>query len=250
MTLTVSLSNPQPALPWLTPGQQYRVFLNVPSPDGGDPYGLLAIDGATLSAPVTLLFTAGAAPPDPYSGPPTMSFCDDILAPIFLRSCAFTSCHGMAQADGGAPVLGLDLQTASGVRATAVGQVADESNTGPMAQTVAQLAGSPFGVDMAVITAGEPGNSWLMYKVLLAIPEAADAEVTGADSGVSAYGQGLVSPVSAAERARLSDYILGQSMPYPAPSQAEPSPSPLTTGDLERLSTWIAQGAATPSSCR
>jgi hypothetical protein len=29
----------------------------------------------------------------------------------------------------------------------------------------------------------------------------------------------------------------------------EPSTSFLTEGDMERLSTWIAQGAQTPSSC-
>ncbi len=74
--------------------------------------------------------------------------------------------------------------------------------------------------------------------------------MSGSDASAGSYGRGLASPVSTAERARLSDYILGQSMPYPAPSQPEPCLSTLTMGDLERLSTWIAQGATTPTACR
>jgi hypothetical protein len=102
---------------------------------------------------------------------------------------------------------------------------------------------------MAVISAGQPGLSWLLYKTLLALPDAPDAEAVGFTGGNSDYAQGTTSPISTAERARLSNYILGQSMPYPVPPVAEPSSSALTEGDLERLSVWIAQGAVTPTSC-
>jgi len=254
VTLTVSLRPPSPPLAWLTPGRQYRVQLIVPSTDGGDPFGLKALDGATLAAPVDILFTAGTPPVPPSPGPPTMGFCDTILGPIFLRSCAYGSCHATAQPDAGAvtgghPPLGLDLQTAAGVLATAVNQVADESNTGPSAATATQLPKGRFGMDMAVIAPREPGNSWLVYKTLLALPATSDADAGAGDGGPLSYGASDTSPISAAERARLSSFILGQGMPYPSPSQPEPGPSPLTQGDLERLSVWIAQGAVVPPSC-
>ncbi len=263
VTLTVSLSNPGSALGWLIAGQDYDVVLNVPSKtpsDGATQFGLMAIDGATLRQPQTLSFTAGAPPSNPMAGPPTMDFCRDIYTPIFSYSCGYNGCHGPATPvapviDGGTgyPRLGLDLSSANGVRTTAVNQVADESNTGPNATTATQLQGtSTFGVDMAIITPNSPGNSWLMYKTLLAIPGA--TESVGFDAGNSSYDQGLKSPITTSERAILSNYILGQSMPYPTPSMQEPSTNPtaagvLTEGDLERLSLWIAQGATIPASC-
>jgi hypothetical protein len=254
VTLTVAISNPGAGLPWLVAGEQYRVVLGVASPDGGAGFGIRAIDGATLTSPIEIEFTAGAAPSPAYAGPPTMRFCEDILAPVLLRSCALAGCHTAARGpvDAGepSPILGLDLQTAQGVRLTAIGQVADEANTGPLSTTEAPLIGSPFAMDMPVVTAGSPGLSWLVYKVLLATPEPGDAETTAGDGGGSSYGQGAPSPISTAERARLANVILGQAMPYPNPARPEPGPSTLTEADLERVSLWIAQGAATPSSCR
>jgi hypothetical protein len=256
VTLTVSLSNPGSALGWLVAGQDYDVVLNVASTtptDGATQFGLMAIDGASLSRPQTISFTAGAPPSNPMAGPPTMDFCRDIYTPIFSYSCGYNGCHGPATPvapaiDGGTgyPRLGLDLSSPSGVRTTAVNQVADESNTGPNSTTAAQLQGTPFGIDMAVITPGQPGNSWMVYKTLLATPTATEA--AGFDAGNSSYDQGLKSPITDSERAILSNYILGQSMPYPAPATIEPAPG-LTEGDMERLSLWIAQGATIPASC-
>jgi hypothetical protein len=269
VTLTISISNPGGGLPWLTAGQQYRIVLPVPTTgDGGLAFGLTAIDGAPLAAAQTITFMAGAAPSSPAAAPPTIDFCRDIMNPIFATSCGYGGCHEAAQPvpasiDAGSmtgyPRLGLDLSSAAGVLATAINQVADESNTGALAQANAELQGAPFGINMARIAPGQPASSWLLYKTLLAIPAAPSAEAVpfdaGADAGDAAvamnhsdYGQTLTSPVSTAERAVLSNYILGQSMPYPGPATAEPSVG-LTQGDLERLSLWIAQGAQTPSSC-
>jgi hypothetical protein len=128
--------------------------------------------------------------------------------------------------------------------------VADESNTGPAATSGSWGLGTPFGVDMPVIDPTAPGNSWLIYKTLLAIPSAPDAAADNVpDAGFSSYGAGMTSPVSAAERQRLSNYILGNSMPYPAPAATEPSTSTLSQADLIRLSTWIAQGAPSDPAC-
>jgi hypothetical protein len=198
---------------------------------------------------VTVLFTAEAAPAGATGATGatgtihTVDFCTEILAPLLTPVCA--GCHGPStpsnpSVTGGHPPLGLDLSSAAGLRTTAIGQVADESNVGPLAQPASQPAGTPFGVDMPIITAGEPGNSWLLYKTLLAIPAAGDA---GAEASA-------LPTASSDERARLGELILGQAMPYPStPTAGELAASPLTVEQLETLSAWIAQGAVTPASC-
>ena len=54
--------------------------------------------------------------------------------------------------------------------------------------------------------------------------------------------------ISDAERATLSNYILGREMPFPPPSGTplQDTNDPLTLDELERMSLWIAQGAPTP----
>jgi hypothetical protein len=255
VTLTVTISNPGGTLAWLMADQRYRVVINVPSYEGGSPDGLQAIDGATLTAPITIEFKAEAAAEPPFNGIPQMDFCNDVFKPIFLQNCAFAGCHaptvdaGITAFDAGETRVGLDLSTPRQVQATAIGQVADESNTGPTSTTQAWPLGTPFGIDMNVITPQEPGNSWLLYKTLLALPSPAASAFDYKFPGVSTYGSSVASPISQAELGRLSNYILGQSMPYPGPAVAEPSVSTLSEADLVRLSTWIAQGARTASSC-
>jgi hypothetical protein len=305
VTLTVSLSNPGSGLGWLDAGHEYQVVLTVPSGDGGT-YGLQAIDGATLAAAQTIQFKAGAAPAIPSSGPPTIDFCNDIYYPILSANgvgCASQGCHEAALPmveslfDGGGtgyPREGLDLSTVSGIRATAIGQVAHESNTGPYASPATPSASLPFGVDMPIIAPGQPGNSWLMYKVLLGPVQGVDAgledaassmtsadaaedapsSMTAADASEDApgtmtgsspsdagledaagamtaadacvvtppkllYGTGPVN-ISAGEQTILSNYILGNPMPYTGYG------TKLTEAQLEQLSVWIAQGAVTP----
>ena len=245
----------QEPLAWLKGGEQYRIVLDVPNNEGGGASGLRAIDGATLSAPMTILFTAGAAAEPPFDGIPQMQFCRDVLTPVFMKLVRVRRLprhppierwetlrrRGERRSDW-------TSRASAARRATAVGQVADESNTGPAA-TSGSWGPCPFGVDMPIIDPTAPGNSWLIYKTLLAIPSAPDAAAADNAPGASfsSYGAGMTSPVSAAERQRLSNYILGNSMPYPAPAAAEPSTSTLSQADLIRLSTWIAQGAPVPT---
>jgi hypothetical protein len=53
--------------------------------------------------------------------------------------------------------------------------------------------------------------------------------------------------ISAAERARLSNYIEGREMPYPldpaVPEGSDAGTYPLSMQELERLRLWITQGA-------
>ena len=174
VSLTVTLSNPGAMEGWLVAGQDYKVVLSVPT--ASFPYGLAAIDGANLAATQTISFTANAAANPPATGEPVMSFCSDVL-PIFSPAgeqpgagCA--GCHAapFATSNGNltAPPDGLILSTAQGVASTAVGQVAIESNTGPLAAP--ESLSGPFGVNMPIIAAGQPANSWLLYKTLLATP--------------------------------------------------------------------------------
>jgi hypothetical protein len=57
--------------------------------------------------------------------------------------------------------------------------------------------------------------------------------------------------ISIAERATLSNYILGREMPFPPPANIplNYTNDPLTLEEMERMSLWIAQGASAPASC-
>jgi len=274
----VSLSNPTAqgdggAACWLQPNQFYQVNFAIPNSPQAN--GLRAIDGATLDP-------AGAKPigfnsgPMPCSGsppaPPRVHFCVDIWSPIFSARCSAPQCHGAPTQvnpqsypqfpDGfSRPAASLVLATTQGVGETAIGRVAQGSNTGPLAK--AGAPGFHFGVDMPIIdqgdsTTGNPGNSWLMYKLLLAPPP--DASVpnspitcgSGMETPAPSFGNihpGV--PMSDAERARLSNFIVGREMPFPSlPGAGDPVP-PTKTADnptlsideLERVQTWIANGA-------
>ncbi|MGO8998601.1 MAG: hypothetical protein ACLQVI_35210 [Polyangiaceae bacterium] len=261
VTRVVSLSSPnaQPG-PWLTPSVTYTVTIGVSAPGdytGGS--GPRAIDNATLTAPVVETFQA-VAPATPTSGADrTIDFCDDVL-PIFQLRCSGGLCHA-APLGNDNPAEGLILETSLGVANTAIGRVSQESNTGPLAGAP-QAQGKTFGVDMGIVTPGNPGSSWLMYKVLLGALRPIDATL---DAGVATCGTDpaptavlqLPTPQPAAtlmlslsEQGILSEYILGNQMPYPLnlPANEGTPPEdfatlPLTFDELERVRAWIAQGA-------
>ena len=180
---TVTLG-PQAGIDWLKPGLAYKVILRG-SPS--DPNAVRAIDGATLYNPVggsgpDIVYgfqVVAEANPPPAVREPAMRFCFDIL-PIFQRGCAATTCHGAPRPSsdprfgGGlsSPAAGLVLETSEGVRRTALNRASNGSNTGPLAGQ-GEPPGRLFGVDMPIIdtrNGGDPGNSWLLYKVLLAPP--------------------------------------------------------------------------------
>ncbi len=300
--VTITPLADQPNQPF-TVGQSYNVII-VPPGAPADPNGLRAIDGATLKGglrQIEFSVTAATAPPPDVR----IDFCRDIAPITSGETCALPMCHGAPT-----PAAGLELYPTSGISQTAVGRVSQGSNTGP--RSVASPPTLLFAEDMPIIdangsTTGDPGNSWLMYKVLLAIPSpepvdagepngpeageedagmqgAPDATIEGGgiDAGASAVDAGAVdggvaeggSPeggaapvvvppvdvsgahgpfalttISVAERATLSNYILGREMPFPPPpALLNPSTAPLTLSELERLSLWISQGAAAPAS--
>ncbi|MGA7123058.1 MAG: Ig-like domain-containing protein [Polyangiaceae bacterium] len=245
----------------LEAGQNYVVDIATPA-SPTDLNGLRAIDGATIATKFAKLeFPVGAAGgATAQAALPTIDFCNDIFP--LLQPCAGPSCHG-GTAPG--PASGLRLDTPAAITATAVGRVSQEANTGAVAGPAP--AGAHFGVDMPIIDPGDgtgaggnPGNSWLLYKLLLAVPTAASsASVAGCDGGTTAptdvSSLHLVAwqPTSDADRANtwlarnaspeLSDYVIGREMPFPADPSADPSKNTaaLTIDDLERISRWIAQ---------
>ena len=239
--------------------QVYQVF--IASPGGAaDPNGLRAIDGATLDpaqpiacnpsqtqASLTFMVDASASAP---SAPPSVDFCRDIQ-PIFANKCLGSNCHG-----GALPAAGLELDSNTAIVQTAVGRVAQGSNTGPRAAS--QPPGPIFGIDMptidpgsGVVTAGDPADSWLLYKLLMAVPatKATTGDAMNCDGGlaaptvVSAAHTIPFQPLSDAERAVLSNLVPGREMPYPTDPKAPLSAASgtLTVDELERVSLWIGQ---------
>jgi len=246
---TVTLARPFALRPWLTKGLTYKLFLGIPQDDSDNSNvgGVRAIDGATLSPNQVLEFAFNVGEPNGVgSGEPTMDLCRDVM-PIFTAKCSSSLCHGA----GNSAAAGLVLATPAGI-ANAIGRVAHGANTG--AAGVAQSAGSMFGVDMPVIDPGNPGNSWLIYKVALAaIPEqplARPANSCNAQANAPPPFVPLVAATQAsdAERAVLANAVLGTAMPYPVSSVTSYAEQALTFDEQEILRSWIAQltpGAAT-----
>jgi hypothetical protein len=272
VTRVVSLSNPNTGGgSWLNPGQPYSVYLGV-AKYGDDESGVRAIDGAPLSASSAgFLGFLVSAPTGAVVGDAKTNFCSDVM-PIFSARCSLAQCHGSpttftinantnpalleAFPDGTTqPAAGLILDTSLGVTATAIGRVAQGANTGPYAHSDSQ--GSHFGLDMPIIDPGNPSNSWLMYKLLLAVPQpdALEADAGGTPTNPSCQTPPSVQPapltqyelLSDNERAILGNYVLGQLMPYPkdpaTPTDDASLKLNLTMAELERVRAWIAAGA-------
>jgi hypothetical protein len=279
----------------LTSGQPYKLVIVRPHNDA-DLNGLRTIDGATLSpdSPTTLGFNATDATTTPGWTTPTIDFCRDI-SPVLTDPARCGLCHGQYAAYSG-----LQLDTPANIQATALGRVANGSNTGPMA--VAQPPLLQFAVDMPIIdpgpapfglnaanngttddggpaapiATGDPGHSWLLYKVLMAVPPACDLNprvgFAACDGGPPPGGPGT-GPASIdglyqvacsdagdtcpqalpePERQRLFGLVSGLEMPYPNDPAGPASENVLglTVTELELFNLWIAQGAPMPSSCQ
>lgn len=248
--VTIASPNP-PGQVWLEPGQPYQLVLGIAEANS-DLGGIRAIDRSTLDPASRRVYGfMAAAPRQAGTGEPAASFCSDVL-PVFVAKCATGACHGNAEAASA----GLALGTSTGVVQTAIARVARGANTGPIAGRGAPPS-RRFGEDMPIVDPGNPGNSWLMYKVLLApLPSPLPTDAGAATLPVCANGATLSPPFtplapflpqpSAFERGVLSDYVLGREMPYPLPSVTGYSVQALTFDERERVRLWIAQGAAVP----
>ena len=234
--------------------QTYKVTIVKPQSET-DANGIRAIDGATLDPSVNPVVEfqvacgADAGADGGVAGPaaappiPSVDFCSQVL-PIVQSKCDGNMCHG-----GPLPAAGLRLDSPQAIAATAIGRVAQGSNTG--ARSSAQPASLLFGQDMPIVQAGTPGNSWMMYKLLMAVPSACsstagaaacDASVPGVMNNVHTEAWG---DMSESERATLANMVPGREMPFPSDPSAMlgTATEPLTLDELEIVSDWILQGA-------
>jgi hypothetical protein len=243
-TRTVSLY-PETNGGWLVQEQSYVVSFVIPK-DENDPNGLRAIDRAPLdpTSVKDLGFKAGPPTGAGASSPP-MRFCNEVH-PLLVDRCGSSTCHGSVDPAASAkPAAGLILDSWYGLEHTAIGRVANGANTSGSAR--ANSAGAIFGVDMPIIDPGNPANSWLVYKLLMATPSTKKNDIVRACPPTSAGGQTPIldpppvgvdpGPTSEEERNRLRDAVLGREMPYP------PTYTPLTLEEIRRITTWISQGA-------
>jgi hypothetical protein len=191
----------------LTPGLSYQLVIESPQ-TAADVNGLRAIDGAGLSPSSPQLIAFNVI--DPTSAPPvtiTIDFCRDI-EPILQPQCGLSTCHGAVTTTSGTSFLtgaALVLDPARYIAPTAIGQVAHSANTG--AQSLAASPTLLFGQDMPIIDgSGNPSNSWLMYKLLLAIPAPEPEPVTPtADAGTEADAEADATVPDASSDASVAD---------------------------------------------
>jgi hypothetical protein len=122
--------------------------------------------------------------------------------------------------------MGLDLSYKSLIEATAIDVTAHQSHTGEAA-SVAVVGGNRFGRAMAIIKRSDPGNSFLLYKLLINAQNFDAAELSGA----------------------LGDEITrlraGAIAGIPMPAAIAADAAPLSQTELQLISDWIAHGAVT-----
>jgi hypothetical protein len=252
---TVTITGPAgPGKAWLVPEQTYRLILKVPADPDSDVSGFRAIDRAALAAPREYVFRARQAEKQEQLEP-AVDFCADVL-PLFKAKCGAPACHGSTDQ----PAASLILESSNGVQTTAIARLAQSANTGPSAFSTEE-AGRIFGLDMPIITPGDPGSSWLMYKIELAPQPVVDAGPAPNVVCTPPPGTPLQAPAppftplpfaqtsaTDAERTVLSNYVLGREMPYPSlPINYLPPDgyvyTPLSFQERERVRLWIARGA-------
>jgi len=237
---------------WL-PNVRYTVEIFRPS-EHPEAWGFRAFDGVGLSdegpAPLRFTFRTRRDPTRtaaPVGAPPTFAAASEALA---RGGCAAAGCHrgpdptrcpvsgGEAEAAScAAPRMGLDLGSARGVGATALGRVAHQTDNGPNAGEV--RTASSVGAGMPIIDPASPGSSYLYFKLLVN-----DRYGPHAPRCATRYSAPVVDGCEAtleAEVARLrAAFVWGSPMPLGADGPAPRLPD----ADLQLLGDWIASGAA------
>jgi hypothetical protein len=226
----------------LAPNTLYRVTLFRADVDTGD-FGLRAFDGATLGGIFAVEFTTDVDRPElATESPPTgPHFCGP--APCFaacatevdetarlacdeacgnqdvqgaLGGCTLSGCHRPAEEKTKPPPMGLDLYSALSIQATALGKVAHHSDRGASPQSPGG-AKEAFSRPMPIISPGNPGQSYLLYKILIGPTYASDPTLAEGETD------------------RLRTVVAGMPMPLPLGT--------IGFDETLRLSQWIASGA-------
>lgn len=215
-----------------------------PPEDASDVTGFSAFDGAPLAEEVEFSFMTGDGVSDPDDdrddARPRVRFCEEDDAPEdlpaayeVLRGCAAGGCHG-----AGGAVLGLDLSEPAAIRDTAVRVVARQTLHGATVGAPVSNA-RRFGDDMPRLDPGNPGNSYLVYKLLV---NPANHPVAGETSDEpDPWWGGLPppGPPPPEELSRLRAWFV-QGVPMPPGGSLSPA-------QMRAVVRWVMQGAETPA---
>jgi hypothetical protein len=152
----------------LQPNALYHVELLAPEAD--EAFGIRAFDGAPLrelDLPLRTSFVTGDGPVEVGREPaPT---CQQIVDWVFEQKsggCASGNCHAAFVNNLGAAPHGLWLEGRRNFAATAIGKVARQTETGDSGGGVGLESSPRFGVEMPLVAPRNPGNSYLLYKLL------------------------------------------------------------------------------------
>lgn len=114
-------------------------------------------DGSSLASPYVVRFRAGERVTVDRPDAPTLG----AVAALFSRRCVDAGCHV-----GPTPAMGLDLSSAAAIRRTALGAPSVE-RPGPVSGNTDPRWGALLRVDPGVAGGvGQPGYSYLLYKIL------------------------------------------------------------------------------------
>lgn len=236
-----------PGRQWM-PTTWHTLFVRAPQ-DDMDLTGFRAIDGAPLhDTKVVEFMTSTSEQPDANGcddGAGAATYCEDgthgagagkpSVRSVLQQGCAKAGCHVAGHG------LGLDLSSANAVRMTAIGVVARQTLHGPSISGVVSSNPTRLGVDMPRLDPYNPGNSYLVYKLL--INERNHPTIDDISSESDCWIGSLLPtvPPSIGELDRLRNrLIVGGAMP---PDGA------LTPWQMRALVRWIIAGATVPSDC-
>lgn len=237
----------------LQPSTLYTFEFVIPTEDA--PNGFRAFDGAKLEAgsvPLRFNFFTGESTEEPPA-PPAAADCRQILN-LFRGRCS--SCHQSAPggADGcppgqaqdpssqecvNVPRQGLDLGSLTGVERTALGHVAHQTEIGPRGDSPLENP-ARVGVQMPIIDAARPENSYLMYKLLrnernFVVLDSTGQPLLGETTHRVALPSGKL-VASEEERARLREWFVRLD-PMPAQDNS------IELSELRAIQEWIRTGA-------
>lgn len=222
--------------------------LSLPVAEARGAAGFRAYDGAPLDAArtpelITFMTSSFTVPPEPV--PPFSEPSCAVVTELLASRCASACCHG-----GDQPILGLSLESAERIHATAIRRVARQTEKGNVAG-VAYRNAERFGLHMPIIDPASAPTSYLVYKLLVhernlepcSGPSCPFDDLPGARN---------CSPLEADEVERMKDwFVTGEAMPIVRETEqtygcAPVDPRPLDCGSMRAIERWIENGALCP----
>lgn len=231
----------QPGYRWI-PSTLYSATLLVPEDDTAIA-GLRAFDGVALAEPLSFAFMPGESVSDPAHDVddvwPTVTYCDGApqaalpaAREVLSGACGGSGCHQRTATS--APAMGLDLASIAGLRATAIRVAARQTMTSAVPGPPVQNP-TIFGDGMALIDPGNPGGSYLVFKLIVNAASYANAPESDANLAPWIGHLQQDTAVPSEEIARLRNaFVRGE--PMPSAGRLQPQA-------VRSIIAWIASGA-------